>query len=47
MDNTNNIMLSCRYLSKVYENGLLITKVLTNINLDFFEGSINLIWKKW
>jgi len=42
----NNIVLSCRNLSKVYENGLLISRVLKNINLDFFKGSINLIYGK-
>lgn len=45
MDKTN-VLLSCRKLSKVYENGLLITKVLKNINLDFIEGSTNMIYGK-
>lgn len=46
MDKIKNIILSCRNLSKSYENGPVITKILKNINLDFYEGTINLIYGK-
>ena len=46
MDKTKDILLSCRNLSKSYENGTVITRVLRNINLDFYEGTISLIYGK-
>ncbi|HPU63789.1 MAG TPA: ABC transporter ATP-binding protein [Mobilitalea sp.] len=46
MDKTKDILLSCRNLSKSYENGTVITRVLKNINLDFYEGTISLIYGK-
>lgn len=46
MDKAKDILLSCRNLSKSYENGTVITRVLRNINLDFYEGTISLIYGK-
>lgn len=46
MGEEKNIIISCKNLSKTYENGLVCTKVLKNINLEFTSGSINLIYGK-
>lgn len=40
------IILSCRNLSKTYDNGRIRTKVLKNVNVAFSKGSINLIFGK-
>lgn len=46
MEEDKNVILSCKNLSKTYENGLFCTRVLKNINLKFTSGSINLIYGK-
>ena len=42
----DEIILSCRNLSKTYDNGRIRTKVLKNVNVAFNKGSINLIFGK-
>ena len=42
----DEIILSCRNLSKTYDNGRIRTKVLKNVNVAFSKGSINLIFGK-
>lgn len=42
----DEIILSCRNLSKNYDNGRIRTKVLKNVNVAFSKGSINLIFGK-
>ena len=42
----DEIILSCRNLSKTYDNGRIRTKVLKNVNDAFSKGSINLIFGK-
>ena len=42
----DEMILSCRNLSKTYDNGRIRTKVLKNVNVAFNKGSINLIFGK-
>lgn len=46
MDGSKNIILSCEHISKSYQSRLVRTNVLKEINLEFKDGSINLIYGK-
>lgn len=46
MEENKDVILSCRNMSKSYESGTVTTKVLKKIDLDFNEGTINLIYGK-
>lgn len=43
---SNNIILSCDHISKIYENSRIQTKVLKQIDMEIKKGSINLIYGK-
>lgn len=43
---SNNIILSCDHISKIYESSRIQTKVLKQIDMEIKKGSINLIYGK-